>query len=174
MAEEYYSILKGAAAEALDFWTKGDTAVAKKRRVGVHPKNFYRSTQEDGYSCGAHSVYMILRHFGRSVSYKETIRRLGTTEDGTDVIPIIKTLRYFDLRVGYYPRLRYTRLQHLLGLEAVCLVHLDTSHFGVVHGTTARRVFLADPSYRKMKHHRSLSVDRFKERWSNWAISARR
>jgi len=174
MAEDYYSILKGAASEALNFWTTGDTEVAKKRLVGVPPKAFYRSVQEDGFSCGAHSTYMILRHFGRRVSYKETVRRLGTTEDGTDVIPIIKTLRYFDLKVGYYPRLRYARLQHLLGLGAVCLVHLDTSHFGVVHGTTSKRVFLADPSYRKMKNHRSLSVERFKDRWSNWALSVRR
>ena len=173
MAAEYYSILKEAATEALNFWTQGDGAGVNKRKAGVPPNKFYRSIQEDGYSCGAHSVYMILRHFGKGVSYTETVRLLGMTEDGTDIIPIIKTLRHFDLRVGYYPRIRYSRLQHLLELKAVCLVHLDSSHFGVVHGVTSKRVFLADPSYRKMKDRRSLAVERFKERWSNWAISAR-
>lgn len=172
MAEEVYSILKGAVIEAVDYWTEDDSA-AKNTSVGVHPKKFYRSVQQDGFSCGAHSVYMILRHFGRDVSYKDTVKRLGTNHDGTNVIPIITTLRYFDLRVGYYPRLRYRRLQRLLSLDAICVVHLDRSHFGVVHGTTAQRVFLADPSYKKMKDRRSLSVDRFKKRWNNWAISAR-
>jgi ABC-type bacteriocin/lantibiotic exporter with double-glycine peptidase domain len=173
MAEDYYALVKGAATEAFSFLVEGDAGVPKNQ-VGVHPDKFYRSIQKDGYSCGAHSVYMILRHFGKRVSYKETARRVGLTEEGTDVLPIIKTLRYFDLKVGYYPRLRFARLHHLLSRDAVCLVHLDTSHFGVVHGVTSKRVYLADPSYRKMKDNRSLSVTRFKERWSKWALSARK
>jgi ABC-type bacteriocin/lantibiotic exporter with double-glycine peptidase domain len=131
--------------------------------------NFKRSLQRDSYSCGARSVFMILQHFGSTLKYSEVKEALGTDEEGTKVKAMIKCLRAHGLRVGHRPDMSFKKLQKALANNAIVLVHLDGDHFGVVHGMSERRVYLADPSIARCVNG-SIYTRGFKKRWTDWGL----
>jgi ABC-type bacteriocin/lantibiotic exporter with double-glycine peptidase domain len=133
--------------------------------------DFKRSIQCDSYTCGVHSVAMIVRYFGYSTPFKELKRELNCTPArGTPVHAMIKAMRSRRLRVRHNYRMRFRELQASLRRRELLLVHLDGDHFGVVHGFDSQFVYLADPSIvrligRKMTH------TAFRKRWTNWSLA---
>ena len=131
---------------------------------------FYRSVQTDSYTCGVHSVRMVLRHFGYRTSFKKLKEDLGTTyNDGTTVAALKRVLRAHNLRVGHRPKMKMRELDEALASGKLALVHLDGDHFGVVYGTKGIWVYLADPSLARMKG-RALTRAKFLRRWTRWAL----
>jgi ABC-type bacteriocin/lantibiotic exporter with double-glycine peptidase domain len=109
--------------------------------------HFRRSLQLDFYSCGARSVFAVLRHFDRALPYPAVKKRLGTSwSHGTSVLPMVKLMRARGLRVGHRPLMSWRELIRALKRNAAVLVHLDGDHLAVVHGADAQRVYLADPA----------------------------
>lgn len=135
-------------------------------------KHFSRSIQKDDYSCGSRSAFMIAKHFDLGLSYADVKEAVRTTEDGTSVRPMIDFFRKHGLRVGVYPALTMRGLELILTRGAVLLVDLDGDHWGVVHGLTQRKVYLADPSIAR-QWGRKISRLRFRGRWGRWAMSVR-
>ena len=67
--------------------------------VGVPEDQFLRSIQLDSFSCGSHSVFMVLRFFGITLRHGRVKRLLGTKpETGTAIDPMVRLLRNRGLR----------------------------------------------------------------------------
>lgn len=134
---------------------------------------FRRSLQTDDYSCGPRSVFAVVRHFVRSVTYAQVLRALRpSAENGTSIAPMLRFLRRHRLRVGYRPTMKFADLWHALGRGAVVIVHLDGDHLAVCHAASDRYVWLADPSLRRMLGRR-LTRKRFRQRWTRWGLVIR-
>jgi len=136
--------------------------------------DFKRSYQLDDYSCGAHSAYMIARHFGIWwVPYTKVKRQLKTNEDGTTLRPILQFFRKHKLKTNYRPNMYFKDLKGALARDAVVMVHVDGDHLAVVHGMTDSHVYLADPSIVRT-FGRRVTKETFLRRWSRWGITVRR
>lgn len=128
-----------------------------------------RSVQADRYSCGAQSALMILRCHGKGRSIDATMRALGTDEDGTATVALLKLFRGRGLKPVIKARATIADLRSGIENGAPSLVSLDdASHWGVVYGASPGRIYLADPSIRKTLRV-GLSVPAFRERWDRWA-----
>jgi predicted double-glycine peptidase len=138
--------------------------------VGVPEDQFLRSIQLDSFSCGSHSVFMVLRFFGITLRHGRVKTLLGTNpETGTAIEPMVRLLRRRGLRVGYKPNLSWRELLNALRRGGVVLVALDGDHFAVVHAADHRRVFVADPSLLRCPS-RSQVRHRFLSRWTRWGL----
>lgn len=136
----------------------------------IGTKHFTRSLQLDDYSCGARSVYMILRHMGIYRPYTLVKHQLGTEpEHGTCVEPMVRMFRKHGLRVGYRPQMTMKDLRYAFERSAVALIHLDGDHIGVVHGMDEAWVYIADPSFTRCPGRR-ISIKKFRKRWTNWGM----
>jgi len=143
----------------------------KENFVGISV--FRRSIQLDSYSCGVHSVAMIVRHFGDDTPFFRLKKELGCSpEKGTRVHSMIRAFRARKLRVQHNYRMRFRELQAALKKGRLLLVHLDGDHFGVVHGYDSKYVYLADPAPFRLLGTR-MTHDAFKERWTNWSLVVR-
>lgn len=140
----------------------------------IGTKSFTRSLQLDNFSCGARSIYSVLRHFGVHRPYGVLKADLGTRPaSGTAVHAMIRVLRVNGLRVGYRPRWSWRSLMKALSVHAVVIVHLDGDHLGVVHGADDQRIYLADPSIIRCPG-RSQPRQKFLSRWTRWGLVVRR
>jgi ABC-type bacteriocin/lantibiotic exporter with double-glycine peptidase domain len=129
-----------------------------------------RSLQLDGYSCGAQSAYVILRHYGKARSIAHVTRELGTTGDGTTQDQIRTLL----VRRGLVPKRincpTIARLRQAIGEGCPVLVSVDDEeHWAVVYGYSPGHIFLADTSPFGGVRCRT-STKRFRARWDRWAM----
>lgn len=62
-------------------------------------KGIKRSIQLNGYTCGLHASYAILKYYNKNVSLEKVIKVLGTDENRTDTDPILETMRLYNLKV---------------------------------------------------------------------------
>ena len=129
-----------------------------------------RSVQADGFSCGAQSALMILRYHGKGRSIDATMRALDTDEDGTSTGPLLKLFRQRGLKPVIKARATIADLRCGIENGAPSLVSLDDeSHWGVVYGYSATRIYLGDPSIRKTLRV-GLTVRAFRARWDRYAV----
>ena len=134
---------------------------------------FDRSIQMDEYSCGAHAVFMIAKHCGMKIKYKEVKKELGTNTNGTKVRQMLAFFYRHKFRAHRVSNMRFRELKSYLGHNEVVLVHVDGDHFAVVHGITENYVYMADPSIDRMYGLR-LPKKKFKKRWKKWGIAVSR
>lgn len=144
----------------------------KEKRKMLGTPNFKRSIQTDDYTCGPRSAYMIAQHHGIDVSFKEVKRLLKTTEEGTNVKPLLEFFRKRGLRTRYQPTMSFKELKYWLGEGGVVLVHVDGDHLAVVHAVSKEYVYMADPSIIRMPGRR-ITKEIFKRRWTNWGVVVR-
>ena len=86
--------------------------------------NFPRFLQLDGWTCGARSVYTILRYFGKRCNVKSVERELRTNWEGTDIADIKRVLGKHGLK---YLEKRSCRLQDLTkAIDDGCPVLIST------------------------------------------------
>lgn len=134
---------------------------------------FKRSIQLDTYSCGVHSVAMIVHHFGDKTPFATLKRELRCTPDkGTSVKAMIDAFRTRELGVAHLSNMRFSELRSWLDKGRLVLVHLDGDHFGVVHGYDAEWVYLADPSLLRLLGTK-MSHKAFRKRWTNWGLAVK-
>lgn len=130
-----------------------------------------RSVQADGYSCGTQSAFMVLRYYGRARSIEAVTHQLGTDEDGTNSIAIIRLLRKRRLVPVVKRRASIRDLRRALRGGSPVIVSLDDGgHWAVVYGCAPDKIFLADPSLARGIRV-GIPVARFRQRWNDrWAI----
>ena len=128
-----------------------------------------RSIQLDGWSCGAQSGYMLLRHFGKARSVDATARALGTDEEGTSESSLLRLFRQRRLEVRVRKRATLSDLRRGIDRDALSLVSMDDgSHWAIVYGYSVGKIFVADPSLLKSVGV-GLTVGDFEHRWDHWA-----
>jgi len=129
--------------------------------------DFPRSIQLDGYSCGAKSVYCILRYHNKRCTPLSVERELHTTYEGTSIPDIKRVLK----RHG----LKYRKIKDLKSAiekgHPVLLSLYNHWHYSVVYGYSKTHYFVMNPSLGDMG---SLSCavrkKKFKRMWDGWAL----
>jgi ABC-type bacteriocin/lantibiotic exporter with double-glycine peptidase domain len=109
--------------------------------------NFPKSIQLDEYSCGAKSVYCILKYFGKRCTPRSVERLLDTDEDGTDISDIKRVFKRYHLncRIPRKPGLR--DLKTAIDDDCPILITLyDDEHYSVVYGYSSGHIFVINPS----------------------------
>ncbi len=124
-------------------------------------KKFPWIRQLDAMDCGAASLGMVCRHFGRRVSLTRVRELVGTGYDGTSLAGICDGARALGLAARAV-KVSRSRLD-LLPLPAI--VHVDANHWVVLYDVGPDEVRLADPA----KGLAVLPRDEFCERWSGYA-----
>ena len=109
--------------------------------------DFPRSIQLDGYSCGAKSVYTILKYFGKRCTPQGVERALHTDEYGTAVWDIKRVLKKLGLksRTLRKPGLRDLKAAIVAGCP-VLITTWQAEHYSVVYGYSDSKIFIANPS----------------------------
>lgn len=133
-----------------------------------------RSVQVTTFTCGSESAYMVLRFHGKARSMNAVRRALDTDRDGTSTASLLQLFRRRGLKPVIRARATLDDLRRGIVDGAPSIVSLDeASHWGVVYGVSATRVYLADPSLLR-SFRVAVPTDRFLERWDCWAMTVRR
>jgi ABC-type bacteriocin/lantibiotic exporter with double-glycine peptidase domain len=137
----------------------------------IGTKDFKRCWQMDEYSCGARSVYMILRHYGFKISYREVKEGVECDPDGTEVKPIRRFLKEFGLPMRYQPTMYMKDLKKALADGGVVIVAVDGDHYAVVHGMDLKKkvMAIADPAPARC-FWRTQPAKAFRKRWNYWGL----
>jgi ABC-type bacteriocin/lantibiotic exporter with double-glycine peptidase domain/CRP-like cAMP-binding protein len=129
-----------------------------KRRQRVRRMRFVR--QIDEMDCGAASLAMIARHFGRDVPLARIRQLVNTGLDGTS----LRSICTAGEELGLAARPVKASHHHLdrMPLPAIC--HWDGEHWLVLYRVTRRHAHLADPA----RGFRRVSRDEFSRRWTGY------
>ena len=108
---------------------------------------FPRSIQLDYYSCGAKSVYTVLRYFKKSCTTKSVERELNTDYEGTAISDMKRVFKRFrlDCRSLRKPGLNDLKCPITEGCP-VLISTWDHEHYCVVFGYSRDHIFVANPS----------------------------
>jgi hypothetical protein len=109
--------------------------------------SFPRSIQLDYYSCGAKSVYCILRYYDRQCTPESVEKQLHTDEDGTNVSDIIRVFKRYHLncRTLRKPGLRELKISINDGYPVLVSLY-DSEHYAVVYGYSSSHIFVMNSS----------------------------
>ena len=124
-------------------------------------RRFPHVWQVDEMDCGAASLAMVCRHFGRKVSLAHVRRVVHTTTDGTSLAGIA----HGGEELGLATRTVKASKSRLDELPLPAVVHWEANHWMVLFDTTDGSVRVADPA------RGLLRIDRheFEEKWSGYA-----
>ncbi len=124
-------------------------------------RRFPQVAQIDEMDCGAASLAMICRHFGRNVSLARIRTLCHTASDGTS----LKGLCAAATELGLAARALKVSARHLdqMPLPAIC--HWEGNHWLVLHDVGRTHVRLADPAL----GGRRMTRAEFLAKWSGYA-----
>jgi len=134
---------------------------------GVRPKDrrrirrFPMVWQIDEMDCGAASLAMICRHFGRNVSLSLIRRLCHTATDGTS----LKSICHAAAELGLAARALKISPRHLDQVPLPAIVHWEGNHWVVLFDVTRDAVRVSDPALGKRK----LARAEFERKWSGYA-----
>jgi ATP-binding cassette subfamily B protein len=117
--------------------------------------------QIDAMDCGAASIAMVCRRFGRPVSLAYIRQAVGTGYDGTS----LRGLARGGAMVGLDVKPVKASKDRLDELALPAIVHVDGNHWVIVHEVDGDVVRVADPA----RGARRLSRQELLERWSGYA-----
>src|SRR5437660_258440 len=129
----------------------------KKRRI----RKFEHITQIDEMDCGAASLGMICRHFGRKVSLARIRQLCHTATDGTS----LKALCRAAVELGLAARALKVSLRNLPVMPLPAIVHWEGNHWMVLYDVDEAQVRVADPALGLRKIPRK----EFEQKWSGYA-----
>jgi len=162
-AEAATAQVSEAALDTLDGSTLGPFAspegwfVKKDTRI----RRFPVVRQLDAMDCGAASLGMVCRHFGRKVSLTRIREVVGTGYDGTSLSGICDGARALGLAARSV-KVSKEKVDHL-PLPAIC--HIDGNHWVVFYDLDDKAARIADPGVGL----RVLERADFMKRWSGYA-----
>jgi ATP-binding cassette subfamily B protein len=124
-------------------------------------RKFEHIAQIDEMDCGAASVGMICRHFGRKVSLARIRQLCHTATDGTS----LKALCRAAAELGLAARALKVSLRNLPMMPLPAIVHWEGNHWMVLYDVDAAHVRVADPALGLRKIPRK----EFEQKWSGYA-----
>src|SRR5438874_3434546 len=124
-------------------------------------RKFEHVAQIDEMDCGAASVGMICRHFGRKVSLARIRLLCHTATDGTS----LKALCRAATELGLAARALKVSLRNLPMMPLPAIVHWEGNHWMVLYDVAADYVRVADPALGLRKIPRT----EFEQKWSGYA-----
>ena len=129
--------------------------------------HFTRSIQLDGYSCGAKSVYTILRYYNKRCAPLSVENELRTTWEGTAISHIKRVLKKHGLK---YRKIRVLKGAIDEGRPVLISTH-KWFHYSVVYGYSDSHYFVMNPSLGKMGSWTcAVRKKNFKHMWDEWAL----
>ena len=117
--------------------------------------------QIDEMDCGAASLGMICRHFGRKVSLSRIRQLCHTSTDGTSLKAICRAAT----ELGLAARALKVSLRNLPLMPLPAIVHWEGNHWMVLYDVTETYVKVADPALGLRKIPRK----EFEQNWSGYA-----
>src|ERR1700736_5180976 len=129
----------------------------KKRRI----RKFEHIQQIDEMDCGAASLGMICRHYGRKVSLARIRQLCHTATDGTS----LKALCRAATELGLAARALKVSLRNLPNLPLPAIVHWEGNHWMVLYDVDEKFVRVADPGLGL----RRIPRKEFEQKWSGSA-----
>src|ERR1700719_4093288 len=129
----------------------------KKQRIG----KFEHITQIDEMDCGAASLGMICRHFGRKVSLARIRQLCHTATDGTSLKALVRAAT----ELGLAARALKVSLRNLPMMPLPAIVHWEGNHWIVLYDVDPEFVRVADPGLGLRKLPRS----ELEAKWTGYA-----
>ncbi len=129
----------------------------KKGRI----RRFEHILQIDEMDCGAASLGMICRHFGRKVSLARIRLLCHTATDGTSLKALCRAAN----ELGLAARALKVSLRNLPHMPLPAIVHWEGNHWMVLHDVDKDFVRVADPAIGLRKIPRK----EFEQKWSGYA-----
>jgi len=138
---------------------------------------FERSIQLDGWNCGAHCAFMILKFYGKARSLKNVLQETGTNEDGTDEEMLKRLFRKRGLSVYEFEQRSLAKLERAIDRGSPILTHISTpkvNHWVVVYGYGDGHIWVADPSLNVLEHPQHVwcrqTRSSFRKKWKGYGI----
>ena len=131
------------------------------RKRGKRIRKIEHITQIDEMDCGAASLGMICRHFGRKVSLARIRQLCHTATDGTS----LKALSRAANELGLAARALKISLRNLPVMPLPAIVHWEGNHWIVLYDVDQQFVRVADPG----SGLRKLPRREFEEKWTGYA-----
>jgi ATP-binding cassette subfamily B protein len=150
------------AAEELDSKDPfaDDTGLFRKRKKRI--RSIPLIQQIDEADCGAASLAMICRHFGRKVSLARIRQLCHTSRDGTS----LKALTHAATELGLAARALKVSLRNLAWIPLPAIIHWQGNHWMVLLDVTPKCVRVADPASGTL---RRIPRAEFEQNWSGYA-----
>jgi ATP-binding cassette subfamily B protein len=144
-----------AFADALAY--EGEGQPERRGRIRRFPHIY----QLDEMDCGAASLAMICRHFGRAVSISRVREAVHTSTDGTSLAGITRGAE----ELGLQARAVRASKSKLGRLPLPAVVHWEGNHWLVLYAVDGGDVRVSDPA----RGLRKIPRDEFLEKWSGYA-----
>lgn len=119
--------------------------------------------QMDGMECGAASLTMILRHYGKYVLLEEVRAECGVCRDGSKASNILKAARKYGLEAKGYRK----EPEKLGEMQLPLIIHWNFNHFMVLEGFGKDKAFFNDPA----SGRRSVTLDEFNQLFTGITLS---
>jgi ATP-binding cassette subfamily B protein len=131
------------------------------RKRGKRIRKIDHITQIDEMDCGAASLGMICRHFGRKVSLARIRQLCHTATDGTS----LKAITRAATELGLAARALKVSLRNLPMMPLPAIVHWEGNHWIVLYNVDEQFVRVADPALGLRKIPRR----EFEAKWTGYA-----
>jgi HlyB family type I secretion system ABC transporter len=138
-------------------FAEADLFRKNKKRI----RHFPHIQQIDEMDCGAASLGMVCRHFGRNVSLSRIRQLCHTATDGTSLKAICRAAT----ELGLAARALKVSLRNLPLLPLPAIVHWEGNHWMVLYDVSAAHVKVADPALGLRK----IARKDFEQRWSGYS-----
>ncbi len=131
----------------------------KKRHRRI--RKFQHVAQIDEMDCGAASLGMVCRHFGRKVSLTRIRQLCHTSTDGTS----LKAMCRAATELGLAARALKVSVRNLPFMPLPAIIHWEGNHWMVLFDVNEKFVRVADPAL----GNRKISRKEFEMSWSGYA-----
>jgi ATP-binding cassette subfamily B protein len=148
-----------SGADAGDEVAEGWDDAFSRSRARIH--RFPHVWQIDEADCGAASVAMVCRHFGRNVSLARVRAAVQTGSEGTSLLGIT----HGSEGLGLASRGIKASKSRLDDLPLPAIVHYEGNHWMVLYDVDSDRVRVADPA----RGRRRIARQEFLDKWSGYA-----
>jgi HlyB family type I secretion system ABC transporter len=146
-----------AGEEAEEPFADEGRFIKRRRRI----RRFPHLWQVDEMDCGAASLAMVCRHYGRAVSLARIRQLVHTGLDGTSLKAICQGAD----ELGLAARGVKASAANLEQMPLPAIVHYQGNHWVVLYDVTASHVRISDPGLGR----RRLTREEFEEKWSGYA-----